>query len=123
MRNILLALFLVLPFTLASSAELTGKHIPAPKVLGAEPFMLVQCNGCPEKSRQEKFVDDLTIEDVGIVVVWADNDTPKRIIITSTSTAPVSDVCDTFKKHYPNLVTTIVTHIGRITQHRCAQGS
>lgn len=126
MKNILLALFLVLPFTYVSAAELIGiKH-------GEEDqYIHVVCNGCPEKSHNEKFVDELSFEDAGVVVVWRQHipgggnqtSTPERIIITSTSSAPVQDVCDTFKKYYPGLVTTITTHVGGIRQYRCAESS
>ncbi len=115
MKNILLALFLVLPFTFASAAEIGGNE-------GSGYHVKVYCNGCPEKSHNEKFVDDLWSEDVGVIVVW-ENDTPKRIIITSTSSSPVQDVCDTFKKYYPDLVTTIITHVGGIRSYRCAESS
>jgi hypothetical protein len=118
MKKIMLALFLVLPFTYISAAEIGGWS--AWERTGEAIY--VYCNGCPEKSHNEKFVDDLWSEDVGVIVVW-ENDVPKRIIITSTSTAPVQDVCDTFKRYYPNLTTTIVTHIGSIRTYRCAESS
>ena len=111
MKNILFALALVLPFTVVTAAEIGGTK---------EPLMYIYCNGCPEKSHNEKFVDELTTEDAGIVVVWhPETNVPHRIIITSTTASPVQDVCETFKKFYPNLVTTISTHIGGTRTYRC----
>ena len=118
MKNILLALSLVTLIGVSNALVMFPVHLSAAELGGNA--IKVYCNGCPEKTVNEKFVDELTTEDVGVVVVWhPTTNTPHRIIITSTSASPVQDVCDTFKKYYPTLATTITTHIGGISQYRC----
>ena len=113
MKSIILALFLFSVSCGVKAADLIGRSGPA-----WNDVPIVLCNGCPEKSHQEKFVDDLAVEDAGVIVVWNEDKTPKHIVITSNYVAPVQDVCETFKKYWDGGIQ-ITTHAGGINQYWC----
>lgn len=111
----MLALLLVLPFAFTvSAAELIGITHGEEDV-----YTHIFCKGCPEKSIQERFVDDLLIEDAGVVVFWDDAGMPKRIAIQSTTVTPIQDVCTTFLKYWPSRSTVITLHVGYAKTYRC----
>ena len=107
MKTIVLALFLVLPFTIFA-AEIGGT---------AQGFGY--CTTCPLPTIQEQFVNDLGIKDAGVVVHWGDNGIPKRVSVLSPTGVPVQDICGTFLKYWPNNTTTVELYTTYMKRYPC----